>query len=78
MELWWFGKYVTRRDELMHKYKQHADVVERSGQNIVQDMAREIKNMMDLKISAVKVSKVEVVPYFHIFITNFTNKLANF
>ncbi|XP_059477991.1 voltage-dependent calcium channel subunit alpha-2/delta-3 isoform X4 [Neocloeon triangulifer] len=54
MELWTYGKYVTRRDELLHRYKEHATVMERSGSGIVQDMARDVKDMMDLKISAVK------------------------
>jgi len=58
MELWTAGKYVTRRDEILHKYKEHANVMERSGSGIVQDMAREVKDMMDLKISAVKVCKI--------------------
>ncbi|XP_065354031.1 voltage-dependent calcium channel subunit alpha-2/delta-4 isoform X3 [Cloeon dipterum] len=55
MELWTCGKYVTRRDDLLERYnKQHANVIERSGSNIVLEMAKEVKEMMDLKISALK------------------------
>lgn len=55
MELWTAGKYVTRRDELLHRYKEHASVMERSGSGIVGEMAKEVHDMMGLKISAVKV-----------------------
>ncbi|KAF4528188.1 hypothetical protein B566_EDAN014013 [Ephemera danica] len=54
MELWWFGKHVTRRDDLLHKYKQHANLEDRSGAKLVNELAQEIENMMDLKVSAVK------------------------
>jgi voltage-dependent calcium channel alpha-2/delta-3 len=67
-ELWTAGKYVTRRDEILHKYEGHATVMERSGSGIVQDMAREVKDMMDLKISAVKVCKTpSAFIYVHIY-----------
>nr|CAD7196612.1 unnamed protein product [Timema douglasi] len=53
VELWHCGGYVTRRDEILESYKE-ATVDERNAATLVQDIAREIKNMTDLKISAVR------------------------
>ncbi|XP_063239257.1 voltage-dependent calcium channel subunit alpha-2/delta-3 isoform X2 [Bacillus rossius redtenbacheri] len=53
VELWHCGGYVTRRDEMLQNYKE-ASVMERNGKALVLEIAREIKNMTDLKISAVK------------------------
>ncbi|XP_026478541.1 voltage-dependent calcium channel subunit alpha-2/delta-3-like [Ctenocephalides felis] len=52
-ELWTSGDFITRRKQVQESYKS-AKVVVRDGNVLVGEMAREIKYMMDLKISAVK------------------------
>ncbi|XP_044741328.1 voltage-dependent calcium channel subunit alpha-2/delta-3 isoform X3 [Chrysoperla carnea] len=52
-ELFNFGEYVTRMKQVEESYKL-ATLVERDGSAIVQDIAKEINLMMDLKISAIK------------------------
>ncbi|XP_013110373.1 voltage-dependent calcium channel subunit alpha-2/delta-3 isoform X4 [Stomoxys calcitrans] len=53
MELFHLGDFITRRKEVQESFKQ-AQVVTRSGAKIVENMANEIKIMMDSKISAVR------------------------
>ncbi|KAL9902927.1 voltage-dependent calcium channel subunit alpha-2/delta-3 isoform X2 [Glossina fuscipes] len=53
MELFHLGDFITRRKEVQESFKQ-AQVVSRSGAKIVENMANEIKTMMDAKISAVR------------------------
>ncbi|XP_061394784.1 voltage-dependent calcium channel subunit alpha-2/delta-3 [Musca vetustissima] len=53
MELFHLGDFITRRKEVQESFKQ-AQVVSRSGSKIVENMANEVKTMMDLKISAVR------------------------
>ncbi|XP_073994494.1 voltage-dependent calcium channel subunit straightjacket isoform X3 [Rhodnius prolixus] len=52
-ELWNFGDVVTRKKEMQDSFKD-AKVEPREGLKLVQDIAREIKNMMELKVSAVR------------------------
>lgn len=47
------GDYITRRKDVVESFKQ-AQIVNRSGSKIVEEIAREIKYMMDSKISAIK------------------------
>ncbi|CAH1392782.1 unnamed protein product [Nezara viridula] len=53
VELWNFGKVVTRKQEMQDSFKD-AKVTSREGQELVFEIAKEIKNMMELKISAVR------------------------
>ncbi|XP_037905987.1 voltage-dependent calcium channel subunit alpha-2/delta-3 isoform X5 [Hermetia illucens] len=53
LELWHLGDFITRRKEVQESFKE-AEVVSRVGAKIVEDMANDIKVMMDLKISAVR------------------------
>ncbi|XP_067644742.1 voltage-dependent calcium channel subunit alpha-2/delta-3 isoform X5 [Eurosta solidaginis] len=53
MELYHLGDFITRRKEVQESFKE-AQVVSRSGAKIVENMAHDIKMMMDLKISAVR------------------------
>ncbi|KAM7358603.1 voltage-dependent calcium channel subunit straightjacket isoform 2-T2 [Cochliomyia hominivorax] len=53
MELFHLGDFITRRKEVQESFKQ-AQVVSRAGAKIVENMANEIKTMMDSKISAVR------------------------
>ncbi|XP_065360594.1 voltage-dependent calcium channel subunit alpha-2/delta-3 isoform X2 [Calliphora vicina] len=53
MELFHLGDFITRRKEVQESFKQ-AQVVSRAGAKIVDNMANEIKTMMDSKISAVR------------------------
>ncbi|XP_055909802.1 voltage-dependent calcium channel subunit alpha-2/delta-3 isoform X2 [Eupeodes corollae] len=53
VELFHLGDFITRRKEVQESFKQ-ATILPRSGPKIVENMANEIKMMMDLKISAVR------------------------
>ncbi|XP_054084709.1 voltage-dependent calcium channel subunit alpha-2/delta-3 isoform X3 [Zeugodacus cucurbitae] len=53
MELFHLGDFITRRKEVQESFKE-AQVVSRSGAKIVENMAHDVKMMMDLKISAVR------------------------
>ncbi|XP_033611024.1 voltage-dependent calcium channel subunit alpha-2/delta-3 isoform X2 [Cryptotermes secundus] len=52
-ELWILGEYVTSREEIQKSYKT-AQVYRKDGNTIAREIANDIKNMTDLKISAVK------------------------
>lgn len=52
------GDFITRKKDVLESFKQ-AQIVNRSGSKIVEDIAKEIKYMMDAKISAVKVTGLE-------------------
>ncbi|KDR23041.1 voltage-dependent calcium channel subunit alpha-2/delta-3 isoform X3 [Zootermopsis nevadensis] len=52
-ELWHLGEYVTSREEIQKNYKS-AQVNRKDGNSLVREIANDIKNMTDLKISAVK------------------------
>ncbi|CAH0395037.1 unnamed protein product [Bemisia tabaci] len=52
-DLWHFADFVTRRKEVQESFKD-AKLVPRDGLQMVHHIAKEIKQMMDLKISAVK------------------------
>ncbi|KAH8402487.1 hypothetical protein KR009_012344 [Drosophila setifemur] len=53
MELFHLGDFITRRKEVQESFKE-AQVVARSGADIVDSLAKEIERMMDLKVSAVR------------------------
>ncbi|XP_055843710.1 voltage-dependent calcium channel subunit alpha-2/delta-3 isoform X3 [Episyrphus balteatus] len=53
VELFHLGDFITRRKEVQESFKQ-AQVVSRVGPKIVDNMANEIRMMMELKISAVR------------------------
>ncbi|XP_070491988.1 voltage-dependent calcium channel subunit alpha-2/delta-3 isoform X2 [Chironomus tepperi] len=53
VELFNFGEFITRKEHVLQSYKQ-AQIVNRSGVTIVEDIAKEIKKMMDARISAIK------------------------
>ncbi|XP_054735592.1 voltage-dependent calcium channel subunit alpha-2/delta-3 isoform X6 [Anastrepha obliqua] len=53
MELFHLGDFITRRKEVQESFKE-AQVVSRAGAKIVENMAHDVKMMMDLKISAVR------------------------
>ncbi|XP_024083001.1 voltage-dependent calcium channel subunit alpha-2/delta-3 isoform X2 [Cimex lectularius] len=52
-ELWHFGDHVTRRNKVQESFRE-AKIEVREGNKLVRELAQEIKNMMDLKISAVR------------------------
>uniref|UniRef100_A0A182UKT1 MD-2-related lipid-recognition domain-containing protein n=1 Tax=Anopheles melas TaxID=34690 RepID=A0A182UKT1_9DIPT len=52
-ELWHLGDFITRRKEVEESFKQ-AQVVNKNGAKIVEEMAKDLKYMMDAKVSAVK------------------------
>lgn len=47
------GEFITRRKEVIDSFKP-SQIVSRSGSKIVEDIAKEIKFMMDARISAVR------------------------
>jgi hypothetical protein len=47
------GDYITRRKDVVESFKQ-SQIVSRSGSKIVEDIAKEIKYMMDSRISAIR------------------------
>ncbi|XP_011153333.1 voltage-dependent calcium channel subunit alpha-2/delta-4 isoform X1 [Harpegnathos saltator] len=54
VDLWEFGKQVTKMGEIQRKYHEaDADVMRKDGLVVVRDMAMEVKNMMDFKMNAV-------------------------
>lgn len=53
-ELSQLGKFVTKLEKFQESFKT-ADVTPRDGASIVQDIAKDIKIMMESKISAIKV-----------------------
>ncbi|XP_072758498.1 voltage-dependent calcium channel subunit stolid isoform X2 [Anoplolepis gracilipes] len=54
VDLWEFGKQVTKMSEIQRKYHEmDAIVVKRDGLVLVREMAMEVKNMMDFKMNAV-------------------------
>lgn len=53
-ELSQLGKYVTNVEKFHESYKQ-ADVTPRDGKSLVREIAKDIKTMMESKISAIKV-----------------------
>ncbi|XP_038116859.1 voltage-dependent calcium channel subunit alpha-2/delta-3 isoform X6 [Culex quinquefasciatus] len=52
-ELASLGDFITRRKDVEDSFKQ-AQVVSKNGQKIVEEMAKDLKYMMDAKVSAVK------------------------
>ncbi|KAK2576412.1 hypothetical protein KPH14_005750 [Odynerus spinipes] len=54
VDLWEFGRQVTKMGEIQRNYYDvNADVVKRDGLVLVREMAAEVKNMMDFKMNAV-------------------------
>ncbi|XP_039313791.1 voltage-dependent calcium channel subunit alpha-2/delta-3 isoform X2 [Solenopsis invicta] len=54
VDLWEFGKQVTKMSEIQRKYHElEANVIKRDGLVLVREMAMEVKNMMDFKMNAV-------------------------
>ncbi|XP_029161776.1 voltage-dependent calcium channel subunit alpha-2/delta-3 isoform X2 [Nylanderia fulva] len=54
VDLWEFGKQVTKMNEIQRKYHEvDADVRKRDGLVLVREMAMEVKNMIDFKMNAV-------------------------
>ncbi|XP_018576080.1 voltage-dependent calcium channel subunit alpha-2/delta-3 isoform X2 [Anoplophora glabripennis] len=54
VDLWEYGKMMTRMNELQRKYHDvDIDVVRKDGLILIREMATEVKNMMDFKMSAV-------------------------
>ncbi|CAG9816549.1 unnamed protein product [Phaedon cochleariae] len=54
VDLWEYGKLMTRMNELQRKYHDvEIDVVRKDGLILIREMAAEVKNMMDFKMSAV-------------------------
>lgn len=53
-ELSQLGKYVTNVEKFHESYKQ-AEVVPRDGKSLVTEISKDIKFMMENKISAIKV-----------------------
>jgi voltage-dependent calcium channel alpha-2/delta-3 len=47
------GEYITRKKEVASSF-QKAQIVNRSGETIVEDIEKEIKKMMDARISAIR------------------------
>ncbi|XP_061385682.1 voltage-dependent calcium channel subunit alpha-2/delta-3 isoform X1 [Danaus plexippus] len=52
-ELYHFGEFITRKKEVQDSFKS-AQIESRDGEKLVQNMADDIRAMMELKISAVK------------------------
>lgn len=57
-ELSQLGKYVTNVEKFHESYKQE-DVTARDGKSLVHEIAKDIKTMMESKISAIKVRAVD-------------------
>ncbi|XP_046753352.1 voltage-dependent calcium channel subunit alpha-2/delta-4 isoform X1 [Diprion similis] len=54
VDLWEFGRQVTKMNEIQRKYHEvEADVVRKDGLLLIREMAAEVKNMMDFKMNAV-------------------------
>ncbi|XP_049817631.1 voltage-dependent calcium channel subunit alpha-2/delta-3 isoform X1 [Aethina tumida] len=54
VDLWEYGKMMTRMNELQRKYHDvDIDVVRKDGLILIREMATEVKNMMDFKMGAV-------------------------
>ncbi|KAJ8982828.1 hypothetical protein NQ317_010449 [Molorchus minor] len=54
VDLWEYGKMKTRMNELQRKYHDvDINVVRKDGLILIREMATEVKNMMDFKMSAV-------------------------
>uniref|UniRef100_A0A336LHN4 CSON011477 protein n=1 Tax=Culicoides sonorensis TaxID=179676 RepID=A0A336LHN4_CULSO len=52
-ELWNVGTFITKREEVIKSYEK-SQIVPRKGETIVEDIAKEIKNMFEAKVSAIK------------------------
>ncbi|XP_032667420.1 voltage-dependent calcium channel subunit alpha-2/delta-3 isoform X2 [Odontomachus brunneus] len=54
VDLWEFGKQVTKMGEIQRKYhEEEANIAKKDGLVLVREMAAEVKNMMDFKMNAV-------------------------
>ncbi|XP_058802491.1 voltage-dependent calcium channel subunit alpha-2/delta-3 isoform X2 [Phymastichus coffea] len=54
VDLWAFGRQLTRMHDIKQKYRtQKPEVKKKDGLVLVREMAAEVKNMMDFKINAV-------------------------
>ncbi|XP_031772090.1 voltage-dependent calcium channel subunit alpha-2/delta-3 [Apis florea] len=54
VDLWEFGRQVTKMSEIQRKYHDmEAEVVKKDGVLLVREMAAEVKNMLDFKMNAV-------------------------
>ncbi|XP_076758290.1 voltage-dependent calcium channel subunit stolid isoform X2 [Xylocopa sonorina] len=54
VDLWEFGKQVTKMNEIQRKYHDvEADVVRKDGLVLVREMAAEVKNMLEFKMNTV-------------------------
>nr|XP_022915064.1 voltage-dependent calcium channel subunit alpha-2/delta-3 isoform X1 [Onthophagus taurus] len=54
VDLWEYGRQLTRMNELQRKYHEvELDIERKDGLLLIREMAAEVKNMMDFKMSAV-------------------------
>lgn len=53
IELFNLGEFITRKNDVVQSFKQ-AQIVNRDGSALVDEIAKEIKNMMEARISAIK------------------------
>ncbi|XP_060516283.1 voltage-dependent calcium channel subunit alpha-2/delta-3 isoform X2 [Cylas formicarius] len=54
VDLWQYGRVTTKMDDLQKKYQDvNINVVRKDGLILIREMATEVKNMMDFKMSAV-------------------------
>ncbi|KAL7299673.1 hypothetical protein TKK_0007430 [Trichogramma kaykai] len=54
VDLWEFGRQITKMSEIQRKYKStNSAVLKKDGLVLVREMAAEVKNMMDFKMNAV-------------------------
>ncbi|KAL2728968.1 voltage-dependent calcium channel subunit alpha-2/delta-3 isoform X1 [Vespula squamosa] len=81
VDLWEFGKQVTKMTEIQKNYyKVEANLIKRDGLVLVREMAAEVKNMMDFKMNAVMVSRtgIDDISLFITFIRNPRSRMARF
>ncbi|KAJ9576007.1 hypothetical protein L9F63_007107, partial [Diploptera punctata] len=54
VDLWEFGRQFTKMSEIQKKYHDlDVEVTRKDGLILIREMAAEVKNMMDIKMSAV-------------------------
>lgn len=68
-ELSQLGKYVIKTEKFSENYKT-AEVKPRDGNALVREIAKDIKNMMDSKISAIKVRSSLSFSLFFLYVRN--------
>ncbi|KAG8235607.1 hypothetical protein J437_LFUL014651, partial [Ladona fulva] len=53
VDLWEFGRQFTKMNEIQRKYQdREVQVARKDGLLLIRDMAQEVKNMMEIKMSA--------------------------